>query len=111
MHYLLDKLLNNRGIKSLEDLQPEEKAQFDEWNGILSGKDAVTVPKILEFCQSQKSLVEAQFANLDNSKERNDRLVLQHTIYSKLVRLIGADEAQRKALEKYLTQLIDTTPN
>lgn len=108
MHTSLEKLLTKRGVK-VEDLAGEEKATFDKWNKVLSN-DEITVTKIREFCNIQKEIIEAQWSNLDNSSQKNDRLVLMHTIYSKIARATEADKTERESLERYLNQLIDSEP-
>jgi hypothetical protein len=108
MHILLEKLFKKRGIEKVEDLSSEEKAQFDSWHRVLTN-EPVTIPKLKEFLASQKSLIEAEFGEISNSSQKNDRLVLQHAIYSKLLRVIDADKLERESLEKYLTNLIDNT--
>ena len=109
MHTLLEKLLGKRNIKQ-EELSNEEKPIFDKWNKVLSNEQ-ITVSKIKEFCQTQKDLIESQWSNLDNSSQKNDRLVLMHTIYSKLARATEADKTERESLERYLNQLIDSEPS
>lgn len=104
---LLSRLLKKRGIKDTSELSPEERADFERWKGILSGGE-ITVEKILDFCNTQKSLIETQWENKDNSKEKNERLIVAHTIYSKLVKLITAPQAEKASLEKFLeAQILD----
>ena len=105
MHNLIEKLLNKRGIKNVTELQPEEKATFDKWSGILT--DEVTVDTILEFCKNQLNLIELQWKDLNNSKEKNERLILLHTVYKTLVDIITSPKAERMSLEKYINQLLD----
>lgn len=107
MHTLIEKLFKKKGIKSIDDLSPEEKADFDRWQGVLSN-EPVTLEKFNEFLSLQKNLIETQMGNLDNSLEKNTRLVLLHTVYSKLLKVSVADKTEREALEKYLTSLVDS---
>jgi hypothetical protein len=64
------------------------------------------VDSLLKFCQNQIALIQVQFKNLDNSKEKNDRLVLQFNVYSTLMQAITTPTFEREALEKYLTSLL-----
>lgn len=105
MHTLLQKLLEKRGI-GVKDLQGEEKQTYDTWNATLTG-ESVSVEKIVEFCKRQIGVIEEKWDNLDNASQKNERLVFQHTIYSKILRLITSEERERERLEKYLTDLID----
>jgi len=102
---LLSRLLEKRGIKDRSELAGEEREQFNRWQGILSGGD-ITVDKIKEFCETQKSIIDTQFENKDNSVQKNERLIVAHTIYSKLIRLITAPQSEKEALEKYLEALL-----
>lgn len=106
MHKILSDLLLKRNV-DVKELSDVEKADFDRWNGVLSGEE-ITVPKILEFCVRQKSAIELQWEKTDNTVEKNERLIIAHTMYSKIIRMIQAEEAERKALEKHLTSLIDS---
>jgi hypothetical protein len=105
MHVKLEKLLAKRGIQA-EELTTEEKSQFDKWNGVMSNSE-LKVADIEQFCIKQKELIEGQFTNLDNSGEKNTKLVLLHSVYSKLARACVADKTERESLERYLNQLID----
>jgi hypothetical protein len=98
--YFLKKKLD------IKDLTPEEKKTFDSWNSILV--EEVTVKKVAEFCERQMHSVEAQWQDMNNSKERNERLIIYHTVYSKIKKMLESDEAERRGLEKHLQELIDT---
>lgn len=108
-HSLLEKLLKKRGIESIAELKTGEgKEEFDQWNKILSSEGEVTVSKIREFCESQKKIIEGRWRDLDNSKEKNERLILLHTVYSAIIEAISIPQKQREELEKYLQQLLDS---
>lgn len=101
---ILANLLKKRGIEKKDDLTIEEAAQFEKWEGILS-KD-VSVDSIRDFCHSQLRRIETEWKDLDKSKERNDRLIVMHTVYKQLIAVIESPKAEREALEKYLQSLI-----
>lgn len=84
---------------------PSEKQQFDKWESILSG-EGVTLEKVSEFCKAQVESIELQWKNLDNAPQKNERLIIAHTIYSTLLKTIKAPEVERVELEKYLNDLI-----
>jgi glutamyl-tRNA reductase len=117
MNSLLAKLLDKRGIKNINELRvdnelrehgiKDELGQFEEWNRILS-EDPITTDKIAQFCQAQLKIIENQWKNLDNSKEKNERLILLHTVYSTLKELISAPATEREQLEKYINQLLQS---
>jgi hypothetical protein len=105
MHTLLQRLIEKRGV-GVKELQGEEKKTFDTWNAILTG-ESVTVEKIGDFCKRQLGAIEEKWDNLDNTALKNERLTIQHVLYSKILRLLTAEKREREQLEKYLTDLID----
>ena len=107
MHQLIERIMGKRGI-TLDTLTTEEKKTFDGWQATLTAKK-VTAPQIAEFCDRQKSAIETQWTNLENNTQKNERLILLHTIYSKISSLIQSDKNERESLEKYLTTLIDNS--
>lgn len=108
MHRLLQKLLNKQGLSDTFQLKDEEKQDFDRWQAILS-EGSVTLEKVKEFCLAQIFIIEEQFKNLDNSKDRNERLILTFNVYKAILNCIEAPNAEKEALEKYLTNLIEKT--
>lgn len=102
---ILTQLLKKRGITDTTELTNDEKRDFDRWNKILS-EGEITVEKILNFCKHQKQIIENQWSDLNNDSIKNERLVIQHTIYSKLIGVIESPKAEREALEKHLQDLI-----
>ena len=105
MQNILLRLLEKRNIKETKELSTEEKETFDKWEVILS-EGEISVEKILKFCQGQIKLIETQWKNLDNNTDKNERLILLHTVYSTLVNLIQAPQTEKDNLEKYLTELL-----
>ena len=106
MHTLLQRLLQKRNVDP-KDLTQEEKQDFDRWESKLQGKD-MTVETILNYCKAQRIIIESQWENMDNSKEKNERLILMHTVYAKITNLIQSHDRERVELEKYLDDLIDS---
>ena len=105
MHSLLEKLLKKRGIVSVNDMDLDEKDQFDNWQKTLSGGE-MSVEKIKDFCETQLSIIKKQMKDIDNTPGKNERLTMCFNIYSTLVDLISSPQAERETLEKYLTQLL-----
>ena len=105
MHRLLSDLLRKRNLTQI-DLSSEEKQEFHRWQAVLDQE--VTVEKIQEFCRIQKELIEGKWADLDSSKLRNERLLMLHTVYGKILRLIDSTNAERKSVEEELNSLLDT---
>lgn len=100
---ILSRLLQKKNIKA-EDLTPEEKDTIQNWKVILSKE--ITLDTISNFCQYQLSEIERQFKDLNNSKEKLERLVIQHSVYSSIRDLIKTPQADRESLINYLTSLI-----
>lgn len=105
MHSLLEKLLKKRNIDDSSKLSKEEAETFDRWNSIL-GQGGITVDKIQEFCKIQIDIIETQLDNIDNSLQKNERLVLLHSVYRNLFKVINSPATERDSLEKYLTNLL-----
>lgn len=94
----LSKKTNGKG---LPDLNEEERATFEKYQAILSDGE-ITVDKVAQFCENQIKVIEKQWKNLDNPKEKNDRLIIFHTVYSTLLEVIRSPQQARETLEKYL---------
>lgn len=101
----ISELFKKRGIKSVSELSPDERQTFDEYRLILS-KGEMTVDGIKNFCENQIKRIEATWQNLDNLEKKNERLVIQHTVYSTLLKVIAAPKIEREQLEKRLEDLI-----
>ena len=106
MHSLLSKLLTKRGIENEEDLSKEEQDWFKEKERILSLNDEITIEDFKKFCLAQKNIIEDQWNNLDNTTTKNERLIIAHTVYSRILKAVDASKVEREMLEDYLTQLI-----
>lgn len=104
---LISRLFEKRGVKSINELSADERAQVERWQGILSSGE-MSVDKIREFCENQVKLIEREWKSLDNSERKIERLVDFHIVYRTLIGLISGDwvQAEREATEKYLQDLI-----
>lgn len=105
---LIDKLLSFRKIEKVEDLSPDEQVQISNWKRVLSG-ETLTVDKIKEFCQLQIRLIEENFAKTSDIYQNDIFHKACLHVYLNILKAIEAPEAEREALEQYLTSLI--TPN
>lgn len=114
MKTILAKYLEKLGYTSIDQLSkdkmpdgsPSELETFKEWDKILSKNDEVTVDNIRQFCRSQLEEVGKQMENIDNKADKIQRLVILHTVYSKILRAIDSPQSDRVALEQYLNSLI-----
>ena len=89
MHSLINKLFAKRGIKSANELSPEEKADFDNWERILS-KEELTTNDIKDFCLSQVDMIESKWRDLTIENERKQELIPYHTVYKALLKVIDS---------------------
>ena len=105
MHKLLHDWLLKLNVKPGE-LSGEEKETFDRWNAVLGGEE-LSVEQIATFCEGQKQEIEKRFEDLDNSPQKNERLILLFTVYNNIIQALHAGEQERKSLEEHLTKLLD----
>ena len=103
---ILEKLLKKRGIESLEQLREDEKEVFDRWNKTLS-EGEMSLEKIVAFCEGQIRLIEEKWKDLNSPKEKNERLIIYHTVYRSIRDIIIKPISEREALEKYLNTLLE----
>ncbi len=101
---ILSKLLEKKGLKP-EDLTSEEKGTIEQWKKTLS-EGEITIDTILMFCNNNISYIENQFKDLNNTKEKLERLVLLYSVYSSLRNIINSPKTERESLENYLTTLL-----
>ena len=106
MNFLLEKLFKKKGIVDASKLDESEKATYDSWQRTLSEGD-MSVDKIQAFCKQQLSIIEGKFKEMDNSAEKNQRLIVSHNIYRALVDTIEKPKNEREQLERYLQSLLD----
>ena len=105
MHNILTKLLQKRGIESVNELDKDEKQDFESWQAVLN-KDELTVEDIKKFCQGQVDVVSNKWAdhNIDNDKKA--QLIPYFVCYTTLLKAINSPKLARDSLEKNLNQLI-----
>lgn len=99
------KVLEKKGIKDLNELTPEEKAKFDEWQAILS-EGEVTVEKIAQFCKRQLGLIDLRWRSLDIDEVKKAQLIPYRVVYSVILEAISAPRAERESLERHLDSLL-----
>lgn len=103
MHPLIEKYIKSRGIE--DDLTAEEKALVDKWQAILVNKE-ISIEDIHTFCEAQLALIESQFGSMENSSQKNDRLVLLHSVYKRLLGLLTSKQKEREQLEAHITTML-----
>lgn len=102
---ILNKLLEKRGIKDSNELDKEEKQQFETWRQILS-KEELTTKDIKEFCQTQCEIIEMKWKDFDTPQVKKSEWIAAYTIYKTLLQAIDSPQKGREQLEQYLNELI-----
>ena len=102
---ILEKLLKHRGIEKEEDLDVEEKADFERWRKILS-KQELTIEDIGNFCKTQISIIENRWKDLSLENTKKAELIPYHTVYKIIEQTLTAPQQEREQLEATLNQLI-----
>jgi hypothetical protein len=106
MHGSVKKLLHKRGIKDLEQLDPEEKKTFESWQLVLN-KSELSTADIVSFCRSQISVIEGKWKDLETPSAKKAELIPYHVVYKSLLAAIESPKAARETLEIYLNQLVN----
>jgi len=104
MKGILQKLLGKRGINTVDELSQEEKAQYEEWDKILS-KEELTTADIKQFCATQCDVIEGKWKDYNTEEWKKAELIPYHTVYKSLLSAIDSPRSAREQLEKHLNQL------
>jgi hypothetical protein len=102
---LINKVLKRRGIKDLNELSNEERADYDRWKKVMTG-DVVTIPMMKDFMKAQIHILETRFAVGDTNEKQDAFYKACLHVYLNLLQIISAPEAERASLERYLQSLI-----
>lgn len=106
MNNILEKLFAKRGIKDVNELDLEEREQFETWNKILS-KEELTLEDVKQFCQTQCGIIENKWKDYDTPNTKKSELIPYHTIYKTLLSVIQSPKVARENLEKDLIQILN----
>ena|SRR3990167_1786557 len=106
MHPLIARLFEKKGINDVRELSPDDQVEFHGWQKVFTQED-VSLEQVKKFCRSQLDAIEGHWSNLDNSNQKNERLIIQHTVYKTLLNLISAPSESKANLERYLQEMID----
>ena len=102
---ILTKLLERRGIKDVNELDKEERQQFETWQKILS-KEELTIDDVKKFCQTQLEIIDTKWKDYDIPQAKKAEWINPHTIYKTLLQIIESPKAGREQLEQYLNELL-----
>lgn len=106
MKSILHKLLERRGIESIDKLDKEERQTFDDWDKILS-KEELTIEDIKQFCKAQIEVIEGKWKDLNVDNSKKAELIPYHTVYKTFLLAIDSPQSARESLEKNLNQLLN----
>lgn len=113
MHYLLDRLLETRKLKSKEELTSNELSQFENWSKILDGK--LEVEDIAKSIKNEIRRLNDEWLAEDNKNPFNYLFHWKKDIeikarlknYNNLLKLIENKEKEKESLVKYIKNLIN----
>ena len=106
MKGILQKLLYKKGIESIDQLSPEEKSIFDNWEKVLS-KDELTIDDVKEFCKTQCEIIEGKWKDYEMPNTKKAEMIPYHTVYKTLLQVIDSPRSAREQLEQHLNQLLN----
>jgi len=104
MHKSLDNLLIKRGISNLDELNDEERKQFDVWNTVLTKKE-LTVTDIKEFCKTQCDVIQNKWADYNVDQAKKAELLPYFTVYQALLAALSSQRVAREALANQINEL------
>lgn len=107
MQSILARLLKKRGVESVDKMTPEEKLTFVQYEAVLSKKE-LTLEDLKIFLTQQIQKIESKWADMTLGSVQKAELIPYHTVYRTLLQTISAPEVERVALEKVLTQMINS---
>lgn len=101
---ILSKLLQKRGIKSIEELSGEEKVTFESYEKTLS-EGEITIDGLKKFLTNQIEIIEGKWRDYESKNKEN--LIPYHTTYKAILQAIDAPQEKRRNLENYLNSLLN----
>lgn len=102
---ILEKLLNKIGVKSVDELEPEEKATYETWRKVLSSEE-LSMDDLKQFIQMQISVIEGKWKDLNLDQNKKAELIPYHTVYKTLEQVLCSPKSAREQLEAQLNQLL-----
>lgn len=105
MTNILSRFLEKKGIINLNELSPEEKATYDNYEAVLS-KEELTLEDVKDFCKAQLTKIEEKWRDLNLESFKKADLIPYHTVWKSILLAIESPKVVRESLEKQLTELI-----
>lgn len=104
MHPILTKWLHQNKIASVDELDKDEKAVYDNYDKVLS-KEPLTLEDLKVFISQQVELIERKWRDYDRDELKKSDLIPYHTCYKTLLAAIESPSVEREAMINHLTQL------
>lgn len=104
---ILEQFLQKRGVDNVEDLSDTDKGVLKQYQNVFKKADT-SVADIQKFCQQQIESIETRLDDVDNSPQKQDRLVILLSVYRKIISLIEAPKKEKERLEAYLTLMVQS---
>ncbi len=106
MHSLLVRLLDKRGLKSKDELDADERKDFDQWSLVLS-REEMTIEDVKNFLTQQIELIEMKWRDHEVDTQKKNDLLPYHTAYKALYGAINGPARERSAMEVNLLNIIN----
>ena len=98
----MSKILEKLNLK-YEDLTAEERETYHQMEEVF--KEEITMDKIREFIEKELRRFQVEFANNENSVEKDFLLKAQTRNYTALLFFIESPKLAKQKLEEYLTKV------
>ncbi len=102
---ILSRLFAKRGIKDVNDLDPEERETYKRYEIVLSKRE-LTIADIRVFLQNQVNVIESKWSDFETPNAKKAELIPYHTVYRTILQALDAPEIERQNLERYLVEVL-----
>ena len=107
MHSLIERLLNKRGIKSIDDLKAKEREVYQAWMQVLTKPDT-TIDDIKRVLPIETERVNAELRKYDNTERKELYLKAYANLLTFFTTLITSPEKQRNELKAQIEQQLNS---
>jgi hypothetical protein len=98
---MLNELLEKLGIKSPEDLKPEELKTYTAWAYILAKPEA-TIDDLKKLLPKELERANHELQNFDNSDKKEMYYKAYATLCENITKIISAPAQERETLKQFL---------
>jgi hypothetical protein len=100
---MLERILQQLGLKSIDDLKPAEKATWMQWAAIL-GKNDVTIEDLRKFLPQELERANIELRKHENSDKKDSYYKAYGDILATISKIIVTPEKEREQLKSMLKQ-------